>query len=486
MQPFSDAEIEFFIDTNGRLSAQRALALGTQFVSFVETQESLGDIDSIEIVHLGRGSFRARLMVILRDPASATLAAMGSLALAGVGLLEHETEHEFVKEVAAACIESGASRCGFRTADAEFKIEREEMPSVTKGRLLQADAATEDEIHLKTGDAAGPQTSPSRNAREEEYSAPIFEVEGILDTEDGLPLVRSIDCAYPLVLGDGELPQQDRLADFQLRGPSRRYGDEYALEGWVLRGDGATETLIGRMVERHGGRAVTFETADRTFAPIVPDDTLDWVPMGALVEVKGFVSRDDEPTLAIFNWRELDEPKTSATPFDEADKFKSFVDFIHDDAEPLSAEERSLDRRTVSYSGELRYGSDGLEFKGFDGRKALIDGIGHGLTIPKESLIEVDATLRRGSRGGMGDPRLIIWNWRPLDDVRQLSGRVFTGISDYVFHTVDHRRLRIVGGEIDKLPTAEHLLIFARFVDAPSAEFAETSIEILDWRRIDE
>ena len=86
----------------------------------------------------------------------------------------------------------------------------------------------------------------------------------------------------------------------------------------------------------------------------------------------------------------------------------------------------------------------------------------------------------------MGDPRLIIWNWRPIDDVQQLSGRVFTGTSGYVFHTEDGRRLSIVGHGGGTLPTAEHLLVFARFVDAPREQMAEASIEILDWRRIDE
>ena len=86
----------------------------------------------------------------------------------------------------------------------------------------------------------------------------------------------------------------------------------------------------------------------------------------------------------------------------------------------------------------------------------------------------------------MGDPRLIIWNWRPIDDVQQLSGRVFTGTSGYVFHTEDGRRLSMVGHGGGTLPTAEHLLVFARFVDAPREQMAEASIEILDWRRIDE
>ena len=477
MQPFSEAEIEFFIETNGRLSAQRALALGTYFVSFVEEQEALGDIETIEIVHLGRGSFRARLMVILRDPATATLAAMGSLALAGAGLLRQETDHEFAKEVAGACIDSGASRCGFRTADTEFLIEREDIPAVAKVRLERADSAKSGQI--------GPKTSQISLSQDEagEYRAPIFQVEGIFDIEDGLPRVRTIDRGYPLAVGDGELPPQDRLANFELRGPSRQYGDEYTLEGWVLLGDRATVTLTGRMVERHGGRAVTFETADQTFTPIVPDDTLGWVPMGALVEVKGFVSEDNHPTLTIFTWRELDEPKAAAKPSPDDEPS---VDLIHDDAAPLSLEELSNDRNTSSYSGELHSGSDGLEFKGFDGRRALIDGLGHGLNIPNETPIEIDATLRRGSRGGMGDPRLIIWNWRPIDDVQQLSGRVFTGTSGYVFHTEDGRRLSIVGHGGGTLPTAEHLLVFARFVDAPREQMAEASIEILDWRRIDE
>lgn len=71
MQPFSNVEIEFFIETNGRLSAERALALGTEFVLFIQSQFAEGELEATEIVHLGRGSFRARLMVILRDSATA-------------------------------------------------------------------------------------------------------------------------------------------------------------------------------------------------------------------------------------------------------------------------------------------------------------------------------------------------------------------------------------------------------------------------------
>src|SRR5690606_4625925 len=125
------------------------------------------------IVHLGRGSFRARLMVILRDPATATVAAMGGLALAGFDLLREETDHEFAKEVAAACIDSGASRCGFRTADVAFAIEREEMPAVARVRVLRAEAARGDQMPPSRGDAAGPQISLSLDEKEEEYSAPI-------------------------------------------------------------------------------------------------------------------------------------------------------------------------------------------------------------------------------------------------------------------------------------------------------------------------
>lgn len=483
MQPFSQSEIEFFIETNGRLSAHRALALGTRLVNFVEAQAALRDIETIEIVHLGRGSFRARLMVILRDPATATVAAMASVALAGAQLLREDPHDEFAKEVSAACIESGASRCGFRTADTEFVVERDEIPAFAEARRMQAEAELGSQIHHGTSDGAAPEISLNRDEAKE-YDAPFFRVEGIFDIEDGVRRIRTIDREYSLIVGDGELPPQNRLASFELRGPSRQYGEEYTLEGWVLEGDRATVTLTGRMVERHGGRAVTFETADQTFSPVVPDDTFDWVPMGALVEVRGFVSGDANQTLAIFTWRELDEPKEAPNRAAGPEDIKPSIDFIHKDAAPLSLEELSSDRNTSNYYGVLRIGSDGLEFSGFDGRKALIDGHKQGLSILHETPIEIDATLRRGSRGGTADPRLIIWNWRPIDGVQQLSGHVFTGVSGYVFHTEDGRRLKIVSNAKGELPTAEHLLVFARFVEAPVQEMAETSIEILDWRRL--
>lgn len=485
MQPFSHSEIEFFIETNGRLSAQRALALGAQFVSFVEAQESLGDIETIEVVHLGRGSFRARLLVFLRDPATATLAAMAGVALTGAQLLREDSDDTFAKEVAEACIESGASRCGFRTANKEFFVERDELPAVAKALHIRAKAERDSKAQPNTSDGARPQSSLS-NDEAKEYDAPLFQVEGIFDLEDGVPRIRTIDREYSLVVGDSKLPPQNRLANFELRGPSRQYGDEYALRGWVLKGDQATVTLAGRMVERHGGRSVTFETAEQTFVPVVPDDTFDWVPMGALVEVKCVISGDDNRELSIFTWRELEEPKAAPNHSEETEDKRPSIAFVNNDAAPLSLEELSSDRMTRSYSGELRFSPDGLEFMGFDGRRALIDGINHGLSIPYETPIEIEAALRRGSRGGMADPRMLVWNWRPIEHVQQLSGRVFTGVSGYVFHTEYGRRLRVVRHPGGELPTGEHLLIFARFVDAPQQKMAEASIEILDWRRIDE
>ncbi len=65
-------------------------------------------------------------MVILRDNASATIVALAALALAAADYLGND-DGAFAAETAKACIESGAARCGFRTAEREFYVERSAM-----------------------------------------------------------------------------------------------------------------------------------------------------------------------------------------------------------------------------------------------------------------------------------------------------------------------------------------------------------------------
>lgn len=307
MQPFSDTEIEFFIETNGRLRAERALAIGTEFVRFVESHFADGELEAIEIVHLGRGSFRSRLMVVLRDPATGPAIALAALALSGATLLKDDSEDPFATETAKACIESGAARCGFRTSQEEFFIERSAMPAVTRLRELTAEGAGTFSNGFSSAFVGGtPQagTAPQFAQSDADYEPSEFNATGILVFEGDSPVVRTSEREYQVSIAEGEdLPQRDVLTDFHLRGPLIKYGQQYILQGWVVRDTEVIDTFVGRMIEIHNGRAVTFETTDGTrFAPVVPDDTIGWVPMGALVQVKATL---DDDLLTIYDWSEV-------------------------------------------------------------------------------------------------------------------------------------------------------------------------------------
>lgn len=308
MQPFSDAEIEFFIQTNGRLSARRALALGREFLHFVEAYLNEEQVEAIEVVYLGRGSFRSRLMIILRDPATGPVVALAALALAGADMLKGESESSFANETAKACIESGAARCGFRTSREEFLVERDAIPAIAKERKLLADVTGSSLEESSSVFAGGPPqagTAPQFAQSGSSYVPLDFNATGILVFEGDNLVVRTSEREYQVSIADGKTsPIHDVLADFHLRGPLTRYGRDYLLEGWVVRNTEKVETYVGRMIEIHGGRAVTFETTDGArYAPFVPDDTMGWVPMGALVEVKATFVDD---LLTIYDWKEVE------------------------------------------------------------------------------------------------------------------------------------------------------------------------------------
>lgn len=313
MQPFSDSEIEFFIETNGRLSAKRALALGTEFVRFVESHFDDGQIEAIEIVHLGRGSFRSRLMVLLRDPAAGPTIALAALALAGANMLKDDNHNHFATETAKACIESGAARCGFRTSEAEFFVERIEIPAIAKEHklLVEGESSFSDEFSSEfEGGAPQAGTAPQFVRSVSDDEPENFNATGILVLDGDVPVVLTGEREYQVSIAEEkEPPPQDVLTDFHLRGPLTKYGRQYVLEGWVMQGNETVNTLVGRMIEIHDGRAVTFETTDGVrYAPMVPDDTMGWVPMGALVRVKATL---DDDLLTIYDWEEYKADKNS-------------------------------------------------------------------------------------------------------------------------------------------------------------------------------
>jgi len=459
MQPFSDAEIEFFVETNGRLSANRALALGARLVAFVETQFAEGELEAIEIVHLGRGSFRSRLMLILRDPATGTAAAIAALVLSGANILQTEEDNAFAEETAKACIESGAARCGFRTSNDEFFIEREAMPAVAKMQSLKAnsDGAFSDSFSpaFAGGQAqagTAPQFVEGVSSRPARYEPAEIDVVGVFDTEGGIPKIYTIDGSHELALRSDQnrLPEK-RVADFRLRGPLEPYGHTYALEGWVVRDAKPIETFVGRMIEVFDGRAIVFETIDgQHYTPVIPDDTLGWVPLGVLVQVKASLSVDDQ--LEIYDWNEIDRDDTSVSSADAA---------THE---------------ISTLSGMLSEGFNGPEFKADWGGTALVDGIADGLNIPHGQLIEIDAELRRGSRGGMADPRLFIHSWRPAATTRPVNEWTPSGEGHAASESTPEANEKSAEGTTDnsdfeaqlvprKLPPGSSVKLYGRFAD---------------------
>lgn len=124
-------ELEFYIETNALVPAERALHIGANLLVFLRQPEILGAEVEIRLAHLGQGSLVARIMAVLRDPATAGAAALVGAAFAGVSVLK-EGEGDFPEAVARACIESNATRCGFRVGDQEFVVERDQMPAITR------------------------------------------------------------------------------------------------------------------------------------------------------------------------------------------------------------------------------------------------------------------------------------------------------------------------------------------------------------------
>lgn len=131
-------ELEFFIETNALVPAERALQVGYSLMAFLRRAENLGPDAEIRLSHLGQGSLVARIMAFLSHPATHGAAALVMVAHAGIDILKIG-EGEFPEKIAEACIESNAQRCGFRVGKDVFLIERDEMPAIARveERLLQ-------------------------------------------------------------------------------------------------------------------------------------------------------------------------------------------------------------------------------------------------------------------------------------------------------------------------------------------------------------
>lgn len=84
-----------------------------------------------------------------------------------------------------------------------------------------------------------------------------------------------------------------------------------------------------------------------------------------------------------------------------------------DEARGRASEVKQPVDKPSTFVGSLSEGRDGLEFHLRSGATALVDSVETDEGVPKDQLIEIDAFLRRGERGGMADPRLTIIAWRP-------------------------------------------------------------------------
>jgi len=383
-------ELEFFIETNRLVPAERALQVGYSLMVFLRQSDNLGPDVEIRLSHLGQGSLVARIMAFLSHPATHGAAALTAVALSGVALLKTGEGH-FPETVAEACIEANALRCGFRVGNDTFFVERDAMPAIARvekrhqqgapvslppagysyvkggenyltsgseyiiapdqqatrpqraygtgsygtghfsgnedspaasdgegDERLEADyleTETGEPLLTEQGEPLEVESRAMRASQETDYTPSEFEVDGIFNLGHGVPVIQGIERSYVLRDFDPEnLPLEDRFMKFRLEGPTTRYREEYRLRDWVDRHDGRDVVLLGRMVERDAGRLVVFETDDEVYTPHVPDDLLGWVPMGALVEVKGYIPNDDPFSIFILHWSEVDGPQGTPAP----------------------------------------------------------------------------------------------------------------------------------------------------------------------------
>ena len=341
-------ELEFFIVTNGALSAERSLLLTETLLRFVRSADGVGADGFVEIVHLGRGSFRIRLMILLRDPATQTIIAMAALALAGCQLLK-DGNGDLAQEVAFACIESHATSCGFRTRDEEFLVQRDEMPAF---KLVQ----TRQE---RTGEPIHPPPAG--------YEYITSEGKYLKEGDEFL-----IDRILPHASSDSIIKPSSDDDD----------SDQMEIDEIVT------------IYEDEEERIVWMDTGRSTIEVLNSDILPDFDGRGSY-HIQGTMSPDRE-SITIKGAEKIEEKTSLQAALSEPSLVPWYA---------------TVGQKSTKYVGQLRGSLGNYTFKPENLSEAIVDEILGNLDVPTHQNIEIDAFLRRGSRGGMADPRLIITNW---------------------------------------------------------------------------
>lgn len=108
------------------------------------------------------------------------------------------------------------------------------------------------------------------------------------------------------------------------------------------------------------------------------------------------------------------------------------------------AAEKGSPEKGSSFVGMLVESNDGPAFRLKSGSTALINDVKKGLIIPNDTLVEIQAFVKPGSRGGIGDPRLEIVDWNSIDDrlnARSMSSEKAMMI-DVMYETPDDEKLK--------------------------------------------
>tara|TARA_B100000678_G_scaffold290182_1_gene302473 strand:- start:319 stop:1254 length:936 start_codon:yes stop_codon:yes gene_type:complete len=304
-----DDMLRVHLDTTATVPAEEQLRFARAVLDDLHTMEGVGPDTVFTIHHLGHGS--TLLEVIVTGLAAA--AAVGTFGIT-LGNYLRNNQGEAAPQCSYIIHNYDGSRVTISTANEEpIFITREELPApvdpadwLGKGTTFADGSGFSDGTGFASSTSEGPTVdSKTERSSADGLSRHEYTVFGILKREADDLFIQTAEGRLHVnsVLSNQEL-SLGIVGEFHISGPGdvmTSYDHDILNIKW--RRDINLVRLSGRMVARHQGRVAEFETDDGSYSPHVPDDLLDWVPMGALVEVEGFFAPDG--ALHILDWEEL-------------------------------------------------------------------------------------------------------------------------------------------------------------------------------------
>lgn len=297
------------LDTTTTVPAEEQLRFARAILDDLHTVEGVGPDTVFSIHHLGHGS-------TLLEVICTGLIATGSVGMFAVALEGYmrDNQGEAARQCSYIINNYNGSRVAITTANKDpIIVTREELPIPEddadwfgRGTTFSDGSGFSDGTRFAntTSQGATVDSGTERSSR-----APLsrheYTVFGILKKEADDLFIQTAEGRLHVnsVLSNQKL-SFGIVGEFHISGPGDvmiSYDHDILKIKW--RRDINLIRLKGRMVARHQGRIAEFETDDGSYSPHVPDDLLDWVPMGALVEVEGFF--DPDGALHILDWAEL-------------------------------------------------------------------------------------------------------------------------------------------------------------------------------------